>query len=308
MLSSFFLFCLPVVATFIAPPSPFIFSITQSGDYSKQNVMLQFNPKNVTNIYNQIAFPYFESVIGRAYDAKNHTVYYYLESFQVVGYDVMTMQQTAQLQLPFESSPATAFVYDEKLAGFWFTMPNNEAVDLCFLHQTDTSGKLQCTQNYPGMYSYVNDGSAFDPVSRVLITTLNNAVGNNVLVRFNVDGTSRPTELPAEDICQNMHVAKVKGRQEFVCVDFTFNLLMILNPDNGKLTDIMAFPFLENPNETASTVSGTSFYTELYGMWEYTWVEVDLATGRPSVPSLCIARWCCGVLRKNLSSSLSTMH
>ena len=86
-------------ASAIAPTGPYILSITQSGDFSKQNSILQFDPHNVTNIFAIENFPYYENIIGRAYDSKNKRVFFYSESFEVLVYDAVTMNLTKVLPL-----------------------------------------------------------------------------------------------------------------------------------------------------------------------------------------------------------------
>ncbi len=84
-----------------APAYPFIASITQSGDFSQQNLMMQFDATNVTDVFASEAYPYYESTVGSAVDHTRQRWFLYQEGFQVTVFDAQTLKLNYSLELPF---------------------------------------------------------------------------------------------------------------------------------------------------------------------------------------------------------------
>ena len=102
------LFCTTLVHSLPAPPFPFIFSATQSGDMSQPNRLLQFAPHNISQIFNSVPYDSFEDTLGEvAYDPATHRIFLYTEEFTVNVYDAVTLSPVGTLDLPFQSYPGT---------------------------------------------------------------------------------------------------------------------------------------------------------------------------------------------------------
>ena len=267
------------------PTVPFILSVTQSGDFSDQNSILQFDPHNVTNIFGIQGFPYHENIIGRAYDPKNHRVFFYSESFEIIVYDALTMNLTRVLPLTFSSTFATAFHYDPSADRLWFGTPLENGFEFSYLAVNETNGTPQVAATVSGSWMADLDASAFDYTSRLLAAQVSDMNGGNYVVTINVDtmATSQPAAM--SDLCQDMHAVDVNGTTKFVCATFTLNLLVVVDPMTGAFTEIAALPWFENPNLTATAVlrlpedNTSRYFAQLYGAWVYTFVEYDIRTG-----------------------------
>jgi hypothetical protein len=87
--------------TLAAPAYPFIASITQSGDFSQQNLMMQFDATNVTHVFASENYPYFESTVGSAVDHAKQRWFLYQEGFQVTVFDALSLKLNYTLEVPF---------------------------------------------------------------------------------------------------------------------------------------------------------------------------------------------------------------
>lgn len=247
-------------------------------------VLVQFDPKNVSNIYARAPFPYFEDVLEIAYDAASHRAFFYTNSQTVDTYNTLTLQPLGRVVLPFRSYPASAFHFDARANGLWFVFPDDGVVDVCYLGADDKSGTLVCAPAHAvrGDFSYVRDASAFDAASRTLAATVNGGPdGNPMLLVWQVDTPVAATPVPLADLCQNMKaVSNANGTVELVCVSFTFNTLARVNVRTGALQPIAELPFLENPNLLTATVHSSSYFAQLYGAIDFTWTEIDVQSGK----------------------------
>ena len=276
--------CAPATA---APPYPFIHSVTQSGDISVPNEMLQFNPQNVSDIYGNVSYPYFEETIGRAYDASRHRIFFYTESFYITVYDAVTMQQTSLISLDMQSQFSVAFHYDPVQDRLWLAYPTlNSGLVFCWIPASQKHSNSTCPASLPGSWGPSYDMSAFDPVSRILTVQMDDDSGVHHITSLNVDTLAITKPAALLDLCQGVEAVDVNGTTAFVCVTFTFSSLVTVDPVSGNFTAIASLPFLENPIRTSATVlrqpeSQTSrYFVQLYGAFVYTFAEFDLRSGK----------------------------
>jgi hypothetical protein len=276
--------CAPAAA---APPYPFIHSVTQSGDMSVPNEMLQFNPRNVSDIYGNVSYPFFEETIGRAYDASRRRIFFYTESFCISVYDAVSMQQTSRISMDVTSEFSVAFHYDPVHDRLWLAYPTaNTGLVFCWIPASQKQSNPTCPATLPGNWGPSYDMSAFDPVSRILTVQMDDDSGVHHITSLNVDTLVISKPAAMLDLCQGVEAVDVNGTVAFVCVSFTFNTLVTVDPVSGNFSAITSLPFLENPIRTSATAlrqpeSQTSrYFVQLYGAFVYTFAEFDIRSGK----------------------------
>lgn len=297
-----FWLCLYVVGMCAASPvPPFISSVTASGDFSTPNHMIQFDPRNVSNVYNDITYEYYEDTIARAYDPVKQRWFLALETADVIVFDAVNLTFIGQIPLSqFSIQIPESMHYDPKTDTLWFVYLAYEgtAGQYCGLSASPSSilpiktkgEKLplkappSCT-SFSGDYDYLMDASAFDAASGMIYTQLSAQTGQDLLA-FNTRTQVVSAAVPMVELCQSMRIAIVNKTTSIVCVRFLTNDLVSVDPTTGHCVRLFQFPPLRNPIlTTALTVPSTdgttsSYFVQLQSIATYEWVEIDVSLGK----------------------------
>jgi hypothetical protein len=286
---SFWLY-LVFVGVLGVPVPPFISSVTASGDFSTPNHMLQFDPNNVSNTFNDISYEYYEDTIARAYDPVTRRWFLLLEQADVVVFDAVNLTFVGQISLSqFSIQIPESMHFDPPTNTLWFVYLAFESTpgQYCGLSATPQEKGAKLIQapscySFSGDYSYLIDASAFDVSSGMIWTQLPSMKSGQDLLGFNVRTKALTTPVPMLELCQDMRVAMVNKTSTLVCIRFVTNDIVAVDTATGHCTRLVQLPPLHDPiHTTAITVpsaDGTtsSFFVQLQGIATYQWVEIDL--------------------------------
>lgn len=290
--------CLCVGVLAASPVPPFISSVTASGDFSTPNHMIQFDPRNVSNIYKDVPYEYYEDTIARAYDSVKQRWFLLLETADVVVFDALNLTLVGQIPLSqFSLQIPESMHYDPKTDTLWFVYLAYEttAGQYCSLPATAVSQRggekltLKATPSctsFSGDYDYLMDASAFDAASGMIYTQLSSQSSGQSLLAFNTRTQTASPNVPMVELCQSMRIAIVNKTTSIVCVRFVTNDLVAVDPTTGHCTRLFQFPPLRNPVLTTAltipSADGTtsSYFVQLVSIATYEWVEIDVSIGK----------------------------
>jgi len=273
----------------VALDPPYILSVTASGDFSKQNSMLAFSPTDLNKVLIQIPYPYYESTLAGVYDPTQHRYMLMVETGPEVNiYDALNLTKILSVPLSkisIQFPDAMHYDYVTDLIWLVYALPDT-GVNYCALPPTSTGTGFKCYGPFSGNYSYTTDASAYDLKNKKIWTVLMEMQGGrSALLGFDTTTLTATTPIEINELCQDMQVVTLKNQSTLVCVRFVSNDLCSLNTDTGTFTKIYNFPPLSPPIYHSTTIrvatdgSTTSYYAELYGAVESTWVEIDIVTG-----------------------------
>ena len=295
------------VTASIGVDKPFIISVTASSEMSKQNIILAFDPTNVTNQFGNAEFKYFESALCSSYDKAGGRYFVLLEG-AIAVFEPTTLAETASI--PYSLGPAEYWPdtmhYDAKNDSLWLlTNPYPGVMRFCStpatFNTTGEAAKLVCHDNLNDKYVYLAGSSAFDNLNddeRVIWVGLTKELPQKgtVLIGFNVDTLENIPAVAINDACQNMQVVQVDGTTGLVCVNFKRNELVHLDSATGKFTSIRSFPMTHDPTPYSSAVAlhadgkSSTYYALLSGSIDYQWVAIDVKTGKQAGATTEIAK------------------
>jgi len=285
--------CLLLAGVLSAPVPPFISSVTASGDFSTPNHMLQFDPKNVTNTFSDIAYEYYEDTIARAYDPATQRWFLLLEQADVVVFNAVNLTYVGQISLSqFSIQIPEAMHYDPQTNMLWFVYLAFESTpgQYCGLSAAPQAkgAKLDdpTCYSFTGDYSYLIDASAYDAATGNIWTQLPSMKAGQYLLGFNTRTHAVTTPVPMVELCQDMRMGIVNKTSALVCIRFVTNDIVSVDTATGHCTRLVQLPPLHDPiHTTAVTVPSadlttSSFFVQLQGLATYEWVEIDLSTAK----------------------------
>jgi len=267
---------------------PYILSVTASGDFSKQNSMLAFSPKDLNNVLVEIPYPYYESTLAGVYDPIKRQYLLLVETGPEVNiYDALNLTRILSVPLSRISIQfPDAMHYDYLTNLIWLVYVAENGVNYCALPPSSNGTGFKCYGPFSGDYSYTADASAYDLRNKKIWTVLLEMEGGRQsLLGFDTQSLTAANPIEIKELCQDAQVVTIKNQSVLVCVRFVSNDLCSVDTTTGTFTKIYDFPPLSNPILHSTTIhttddgSTTSYYAELYGAVESTWIEIDVATG-----------------------------
>jgi hypothetical protein len=276
---------------------PFILSVTASGDDSKQNRIIAFDAHNVSHQFANEEFRYYESALCSSYD-KSGARYFVLLEGAIAVFSTKNLTETALISyaMPPGSSYPDTMHFDSTQNLLWLlTSPSYGVMQFCSTPATFNSSttstsvaKLTCHEPLSDAYDYTTDSSAFDRSTSTIWVGLDKALPEkgHVLVGFNVATKENVPAVPIKDLCQNMEVIQIDSATTLACVHFSHDELVQLDSTTGKTKNIHDYPAIHSPEPYSSTVvahadgKSSSYFTLLFGDREYSWIEIDVKSGK----------------------------
>ena len=270
-----------------APELPFVLGFGQSNTIDYPNTIARFDPVNVSHVYAEAPFPFLQgTVFGAAVDSSRGR-YFLLTIFTVVVYDAITLQQTAELPLPYTTFPPMTLLFDPPSDMLW-TVYNNDGQSIGFWDKSaSTAGHMVLRGQVNGSFVQNVDAAALDVDARILwVNVVESTSGNQTLFGFHVDSHQVLARLSLADACTGMRVGHVQGLAVPVCYAPRAGVVGWVDPKTGAWTAIKAFvPGLTDPAPLSATVQAqpdrqsSVYWVQSPALFAWTWLGVDVRTG-----------------------------